>query len=335
MPVVEAQESWEVQPRYGRLYKSGGLTGQANKVADAGRYGDTELVHMNPAEVQGLASLVPLTINPETGKPEAFLGMLLGVLGNYLAGTGMMAGVAGALGTSGIGSLLGSVITNPAIMGAIGSGGGTWAETGDLEKGILSGMLSFGVGSALNKVGSTAEGFFGTEATGDLANLGQVSTAADPTAIGRVATGQALNQGVAKPLASGGWGNAAAVGPPMSTGPLTELAANKFGAEVAASQGAANQAIFNQQPLGTRLGQAGSNLLTKQGISALYDPATIAMISSGAGGLGAIRSEEEFLAMLEQMEADKKGRRAEMFRRYPEQIPQGVRQRFDLRAGGG
>ena len=227
-------------------------------------------------------------------------------------------------------------------MGALGSTAGTWAQTGDLEKGILSGMMSFGVGNALSKVGSTAEGFFGTEATGDLANLGQVSTAADPTAIGRMATGQALNQGVANPLASGGWGNAAAgsVGPPMSTGPLTELAANKFGAEVAASQRAANKAIFNQQGLGTRLGQAGSNLMTKEGISALMNPTTIAMIASGAGGLGAIRSEEEFLAMLEDQKEDKKRRRAEMWRKagfpsgeYSETIPQGVRQRFGLPRG--
>jgi hypothetical protein len=31
------------------------------------RYGDTTLVHMTPGEVQGLASLGQLTINPDTG----------------------------------------------------------------------------------------------------------------------------------------------------------------------------------------------------------------------------------------------------------------------------
>jgi hypothetical protein len=318
IPGVEAQERWEVEPRYGRFYNRGGLTGQANKVAGAGRYGDTELVHMNPAEVQGLASLVPMTVNPETGKPEAFLGMLLGVLGNYLAGTGMMAGVAGALGTSGIGSLLGSVITNPAIMGAIGSGGGTWAETGDLEKGILSGMLSFGVGDALQKTGATSEGFLGSGLEG----------VGDPTAAGRDATALALNQGVAKQLAPG------AMGPPLSTGPLTELAANKFGAEVAANQAAANQSIFNQQPFGTRLGQSGSNLLSKEGINAFTNPMTLSMMSTGASGLGAIRAEEQYAAWHEQQEEEKERKRARMMG-MPENIPQGVRQRFGLPAGGG
>ena len=37
-----------------------------------GRMGDTTLVHMNPQEVQGLATLGRLTYNPITGLPEAF-----------------------------------------------------------------------------------------------------------------------------------------------------------------------------------------------------------------------------------------------------------------------
>ena len=48
---------------------------QAERLAAQGRYGDSMLVHMNPAEVQGIASLVPggqLPTNPQTGQPEAF-----------------------------------------------------------------------------------------------------------------------------------------------------------------------------------------------------------------------------------------------------------------------
>ena len=37
-----------------------------------GRMGDSTLVHMNPQEVQGLATLGRLTYNPITGLPEAF-----------------------------------------------------------------------------------------------------------------------------------------------------------------------------------------------------------------------------------------------------------------------
>ena len=52
-----------------------------DEMAKHGRYGDTMLVHMNPAEVAGIASLVPggrLTTNPVTGQPEACLPLLLG-----------------------------------------------------------------------------------------------------------------------------------------------------------------------------------------------------------------------------------------------------------------
>jgi hypothetical protein len=48
---------------------------QAERLAAQGRYGDSMLVHMSPAEVQGIASLVPggqLPTNPQTGQPEAF-----------------------------------------------------------------------------------------------------------------------------------------------------------------------------------------------------------------------------------------------------------------------
>ena len=56
-----------------------------DEMATHGRYGDTMLVHMNPAEVEGIASLVPggkLTINPVTGQPEAFLQFLAPLIGS-------------------------------------------------------------------------------------------------------------------------------------------------------------------------------------------------------------------------------------------------------------
>ncbi len=51
------------------------MKGQAEKLAKQGRYGDSMLVHMNPAEVDFLKSNSPtggLTNNPQTGQPEAF-----------------------------------------------------------------------------------------------------------------------------------------------------------------------------------------------------------------------------------------------------------------------
>jgi hypothetical protein len=44
----------------------------AQGLASFGRYGDNILVHMNPEELQGLASLGEITYNPVTGLPEAF-----------------------------------------------------------------------------------------------------------------------------------------------------------------------------------------------------------------------------------------------------------------------
>ena len=99
----------------------------AENLASRGRYGDSMLVHMNPIEVQGLASLSPtgsLTRNPDTGQPEAFLPLALGLLGSGLGGAGMLGG---------LGSL---------AAGAIGSGLGSFIETGDLKEGIKSGLMS-------------------------------------------------------------------------------------------------------------------------------------------------------------------------------------------------
>ena len=110
-----------------------------DQMAQHGRYGDSMLVHMNPVEVAGIASLSPtgsLTTNPVTGQPEAFLPLLFGGLGSLLK--------LGALGTG--------VLT----------GVGTAAVTGDLKRGLISGLTAgFGAaaGDALNlgELGSASE----------------------------------------------------------------------------------------------------------------------------------------------------------------------------------
>ena len=54
----------------------------AQGIASLGRYGDTTLMHMRPDEVQQLTAISranggDITINPDTGMPEAFLGNFL------------------------------------------------------------------------------------------------------------------------------------------------------------------------------------------------------------------------------------------------------------------
>jgi len=126
------------------------LEGVANLLATKGRYGDSMMVHMNPIEVEGLASLSPtgsLTVNPDTGQPEAFLPFLLPLLGGI--GGSALAGTA-ATGLLSAGGL------SATALGAIGSGLGSFAATGDLKQGLISGITGFGIGSALGGLGSAA-----------------------------------------------------------------------------------------------------------------------------------------------------------------------------------
>ena len=133
------------------------LARQANNMAGYGRYGDSQLVHMNPYEVQGLAAMSPtgqLTTNPTTGQPEAFLPFLAPLIAPMLGS---------ALGTAAFGGAIGS-----AAAGAIGSGLATWAATGDFEKGVVGGLTGFGLGQVLGAGADAAK--LGTE-------VGNVATA--------------------------------------------------------------------------------------------------------------------------------------------------------------
>jgi len=69
------------------------MKGQAEKLAKQGRYGDSMLVHMNPAEVDILRKTSPigdLTTNPQTGQPEAFAQFIpaaIATVGSLLGGS--------------------------------------------------------------------------------------------------------------------------------------------------------------------------------------------------------------------------------------------------------
>jgi hypothetical protein len=116
---------------------------QTQNVANQGRYGDSMLLHVNPAEVKGLAQAMPITVNPETGQPEAFLPFLAPLLGSALGGSLLTAG--GALGLS----------MSPALAAGLGAGLATYAQTGGSgSKALLSGLTAG----------------FGTSALGNAAN---------------------------------------------------------------------------------------------------------------------------------------------------------------------
>jgi len=129
-------------------YAQGGSIPQG--IASLGRGQDSMLVHMTPGEVQGLQKLAmahggSLTINPQTGLPEA------GFLSSILP---MIAGAALAPMTAGT-----SLAFLGTPMGAALTVGGLSALTsGSLKKGLMAGLGAYG-GAGLG--GSLAE--MGTE----------------------------------------------------------------------------------------------------------------------------------------------------------------------------
>jgi hypothetical protein len=122
---------------------------QTQNVANQGRYGDSMLLHVNPAEVKGLAQTMPITVNPETGQPEAFLPFLAPLLGSAL-GTTFLTGLGGA-GIAGAG-------ISSALAAGLGAGAATYLQSGGSgSKALLSGLTAgFGT-SAANTAAQTAQ----------------------------------------------------------------------------------------------------------------------------------------------------------------------------------
>jgi hypothetical protein len=104
----------------------------AQQLAEQGRYGDSMLVHMNPAEVAGINALTPggLTRNPQTGQPEAF-AFLVPLISS------------GIVGAAGLSSAAAS-----AALGATLSGIGTYALTKDASRAGIA-ALTGGIGGAV------------------------------------------------------------------------------------------------------------------------------------------------------------------------------------------
>ena len=157
----------------------------AQGLASLGRGPDSMLVHMAPSEVAGLQALAlknggSLTINPETGLPEAgFLSKILPmVLG---AGAMMIPGLQG-LGAGWIGA---------------GIGGLTTLATGSLKKGLMAGLGAYGgAGLAGSLMGA------GTGALSSAAGAGAEipASAIVPEAVAPVA--EAVAPTIAAPVAA-------------------------------------------------------------------------------------------------------------------------------------
>jgi hypothetical protein len=169
-------------------YAEGGIASVAQNLADKGRKGDSMLVHMTPDEVAGLQALAQqmggsLTINPQTGLPEAnlFKKLLPMVLGF-------------ALGPAGAGFF------QSALTAGLAVGAGYTLATGSLQQGLAAGLGAYG-GSNLG-TGLQAAGTAGADvAVGNAAANEAAKTAA--TGVGEFAGGVNAAQ-VTGPTVSGG-----------------------------------------------------------------------------------------------------------------------------------
>ncbi len=175
----------------------------AQGLASLGRNNDSMLMHVTPNEVAGLQGLAQqmggsLTINPQTGLPEA--GFLDGI-GDFL--TNMLPTIAG-VGASfipGVGPLGGAAI----------AGGLKTAQTGDIGQGILSGIGAYtGAGTA-----------------GDIAKMG-AQAAATPAATTAAAPALTSGAGAADLLGS--------VTPAMTSTPIGQGGLSLGGAGVDLAQ---------------------------------------------------------------------------------------------------
>ena len=163
-----------------------------------GRGPDSTLVHMSPREVQGLQALAmrhggSLTINPQTGLPEA--GILESIL-PAVAGFALNAfapGIGGAVGSAlGLGEGLASTVGTGLLVGGV-----TGLASGSLEKGLMAGLGAYGgagLGSSLVGAGSPSVAMDAASGARDagMSAAAQASPAATAARL-QVGAGSAMN----------------------------------------------------------------------------------------------------------------------------------------------
>ena len=147
-PYIQNQPNLVSQSDLSRTYPGyaqGGLVEQSKEIASKGRYGDSMLMHIQPEELEGLQSLLgPLTINPETGNPEAFA-----ISGALIAGM-VLGATAGGLSANAQGGNAGDI-----ALGAVG-GGTLGAITGGIAGAPAAGAAPVAAGTTAPVVASSA-----------------------------------------------------------------------------------------------------------------------------------------------------------------------------------
>ena len=316
----------------------------ARHIADQGRGPDSHLMHVSTNELNALGRLHPsgkVPMNPRTGLPEA------GWLDQILP---MVVGLGATLATGGAAAPL---------VGAAASGLTKTAMTGDIGQGLMTGLLSYGAGSALNSLAapaaSAASGAGGAASSlGDAAAglgdaAGGLSGAAGSSAGGLGGSlGNAAGSGAASTVGSAaapqvsqfaslggpsalnfGSGLPAPAAMPSVMGSSTgnlggDLVTPTLGSS---ASGGANYASLapsvNDMSLGEKLSAASANLQNDPGgtLSRTFiDNATRTTLPLGVGLMGSMGDQGA--------SAPKEPSAKELRRRYPEQFPDPVRTRY-------
>ena len=289
---IGSQETLPVPKNMGGLvgYAQGGnmsIQQQTQNVANQGRYGDSMLLHVNPAEVKGLAQAMPITVNPETGQPEAFLPFLAPILGS-MAGTAL-------LGAGGYGLSAG-------LAAGIGAGLATYAQTGGSgSKALLSGLTAgFGtsaLGNAANTATTTA-----TQAGTDAAT--QLATSV-PANLGIDTATQAIAQNPAQ-IASN-------VGTQAATEAGKQIASNVANPTFMQRLTGPNSMIGDTKQIFAGGFDEGAKTLA----SAAMSPSGL-VAGTGLAGRSIINSQELFEEQMRQMEMDEEQRKRDMYANNPE-----------------
>ena len=155
----------------------------ADHMASKGRGPDSMLIHMSPREVQGLQALAvknggSLTINPETGLPEAgFLDKLLPTI----IGAGLTFFSGGAI--------------NPMMAAGI-VGGVQTARTGDIGKGLAAGLGAYGGAGLTAGLTTAGTGALSAEVGGEALKAagltGEAALSAEADQVAQRAIGEKL-----------------------------------------------------------------------------------------------------------------------------------------------
>ena len=212
------------------------LHSTAQGLATLGRHGDSVLVHMQPQEVAGLQALAKsqgtsLTVNPNTGMPEAFnLGNFFTSLLPTLAGF-MVGGPAGAaMGLESTAATLAPIAAGVATGAAVAGAKGEDVLSGALMGG-LGGYGGGNLGSAFGKMGGAG---VATPAisSGQGINLTANNLTA-PAISNPNMIGQALDKSVnnlsstlTNPLGTGTGGAGIKLAPMMNQGLSTDVLSN-------------------------------------------------------------------------------------------------------------